>query len=62
MPELGNLPGLNRDFVIHRLLDWADEARGKRRLARAEHLVELAWEAYDQGCARGPMGFTPDIG
>ena len=38
----------NRETVVNRLLDWAEEARARGRERRAENLVCLAWDAYDR--------------
>ncbi len=37
-----------REKVVNRLLDWADEARRQGRMRRADFLVCLAWDAYDR--------------
>jgi hypothetical protein len=38
----------DRATIVNRILDWSDEARAKGQLRRAEHMVCLAWAAYDQ--------------
>ena len=45
-----------QELVINRLLDWAEEARRHGRSKRADHLVDLAWIAFDSptwDCATG---------
>ena len=37
-----------RDIIINRLLDWAEEARSRGREQRSEELTLLAWEAYER--------------
>jgi hypothetical protein len=41
-------PRVNRATIVNRLLDWSDKARVAGRVRRAEHLVCLAWDAYDR--------------
>ena len=38
----------DRETIVNRLLDWAEDARARGRERRAEYLVCLAWEAYDR--------------
>jgi hypothetical protein len=38
----------DRETIVNRVLDWAEEARARGRVRRAEYLVCLAWEAYDR--------------
>jgi len=40
---------------IDRVLTWAEEARNNGRELRAEYLVCVAWQAYDEVCANGLM-------
>lgn len=41
-------PRFDRATIVNRMLDWSDEARAKGRVQRAEYLVCLAWDAYEQ--------------
>jgi hypothetical protein len=41
-------PRADRATIVNRLLDWSDKARATGRVRRAEHLVCLAWNAYDR--------------
>jgi hypothetical protein len=38
----------DRASIVNRILDWSDEARARGQVRRAEHMVCLAWAAYDQ--------------
>jgi hypothetical protein len=38
----------DREKIVNRLLDWAEEAREQGRARRADYLVCLAWDAYDR--------------
>ena len=37
----------DRDTVVNRILDWAEQARLLNRLQRSNELTRLAWEAYE---------------
>jgi hypothetical protein len=45
---VGRCVRADRATIVNRILDWSDEARARGQVRRAEHMVCLAWAAYDQ--------------